>query len=173
MTEAEKNEKIEAVEKAVRAIDEQVTNSGIEDADEMAKEFIARLIDLKESGDWDEEQEEALDKQISLMKLVHFMNERSKKEDREVVGVSYTMFYDLSNDDKVFGEEFDTLEEIEEDFAETASDFENGNSSGVVFLRNNIEDEEANVAVTKQSIVKFRSYKVTKFSNGDYEAEIV
>lgn len=173
MTEAQKNEKIEAVEKEVIAINEQVQNIGIEYADEMAQEFIARLMVLKESGDCDEEQEEAIDKHISLMKLVHIMNERSKKAEREVVGVSYTMVYDLVNDDRVFGEKFDTLEEIEEDFAETASDFENGNSSGIVFVRNTIEDEEANVAVTKQSIVKFSSYKVTQYDNGDYEAKIV
>lgn len=103
MTEAQKNEKIEVVENEIKAINEYVQNIGIEDADEMAQEFLARLIVLKESVDWNEEQEEAIDKHISLMKLVHVMNERSKKEDREVVETSYTMFYDLINNDKVFG----------------------------------------------------------------------
>lgn len=173
MTEAQKNENTEAVEKEIKAINEQVQNMGIEDADEMAQEFIARLTAFKESGDWDEEQEEAIDKHISLMKLVHVMNESSKKEDREVVETSYTMFYDLINDDKVFGEEVETLEDVEAVFEKFVIDFENDNLSEVLFMRNTIDEKEANVAITKQAIVKFSSYKVTKFSNGDYEAEIV
>lgn len=173
MTEAQKNENIEAVENEIKAINEQVQNLGIEDADEMAQEFIARLIVLKESGDWDEEQEEAIDKHISLMKLVHVMNERSKKEEREVVETSYTIFYDLINNDKVFGEEFETFEEILEVLEKFAVEYENGDLSDVLFMRNTIGDNEANVAITTRSIVKFSAYKVTKFSNGDYEAEIV
>lgn len=175
MTEAQNNENIEAVENEIKAINEQVQNMGIEDADEMAQEFLARLIVLKESGDWDEEQEEAIDKHIGLMQMIHVLNEqeRSKEEDREVVETSYTMFYDLINNDKVFGEEFETLEEVQEDFSDTAIKIENGNLLDVLFMRNTIGDKEANVAITTRSIVKFSAYKVTKFSNGDYEAEIV
>lgn len=173
MTEAQKNENIEAVENEIKAINEQVQNIGIEDADEMAQEFIARLTVLKESSDWDEEQEEVIDKHIGVMQMIHVLNERSKKEEREVVETSYTMFYDLINSDKVFGEEFETLAEVEEDFSEIAIKIENGNLLDVLIMRNTIGDKEANVAITTRSIVKFSAYKVTKFSNGDYEAEIV
>ena len=175
MTEAQKNEKIEAVEKEVSAINEQVQNMGIEDADEMAQEFIARLTVLKESSDWDEEQEEVIDKHIGVMQIIHVLNEqeRSKEENREVVETSYTMIYDLINDDKVFSEEVETLEELQEFFEKFAVEYENGELSDVLFMRNTIGDNEVNVAITKRAIVKFSAYKVTKFSNGDYEAEIV
>ena len=175
MTEAQKNEKIEAVEKEVSAINEQVQNMGIEDADEMAQEFIARLTVLKESSDWDEEQEEVIDKHIGVMQIIHVLNEqeRSKEENREVVETSYTMIYDLINDDKVFSEEVETLEELQEFFEKFAVEYENGELSDVLFMRNTIGDNEVNVAITTRAIVKFSAYKVTKFSNGDYEAEIV
>lgn len=175
MTEAQKNENIEVVEKEIKEINEKVQNMGIEDPDEMAQEFLARLIVLKESGDWDEEQEEAIDKHIALMQILHTLNEqeRSKGEEREVVETSYTMFYDLINNDKVFGEEFETLEEIQEVFEKFAVEYENCDLTDVLFMRNEIGDNEANVAITTRSIVKFSAYKVTKFSNGDYEAEIV
>ena len=175
MTEAQKNENIEAVENEIKAINEQVQNMGIEDADEMAQEFLARLIVLKESGDWDEEQEEAIDKHIGLMQIIHVLNEqeRSKEEDREDVETSYTIFYDLINNDKVFGEEFETFEEVLEVLEKFAVEYKNGELSDLLFMRNTIGDNEANVAITTRSIVKFSAYKVTKFSNGDYEAEIV
>lgn len=173
MTEVQKNGNIEVVENEINAINEQVQNMGIEDADEMAQEFLARLIVLKESSDWYEEQEEVIDKHIGVMQMINVLNNRSKKEEREVVETSYTIFYDLINNDKVFGEEFETFEEILEVLEKFAVEYENGDLPDVLFMRNTIGDDEANVAITKRSIVKFSAYKVTKFSNSDYEAEIV
>lgn len=98
MTEA-KN--IEEVEKKIQEINDNIQNSGIVEPDEMAVEFIDRLEEFNGSQEWDDEQEEVIEKHILSLKVIHMMNnshsshDDEEPEDKKVENIYYQIFMAL------------------------------------------------------------------------------
>lgn len=176
MTEA-KN--IEEVENQIKEINDSIQNSDITDPDEMAVEFIKRLEDFKESKDWDEEQEAEIEKIILSLKVIHMMNnshsshDDEEPEDKKVENIYYQIFYGLVTKENMFGQKYETQADAEKELKRLIDVFILGGDTKCLYVRNSIDDEEANILIMKSAVAKIGVYKVKKFINGDYEAKLV
>lgn len=174
---------IDEVEKKIQEINDNIQNSGIVEPDEMAVEFIDRLEEFKEIQEWDDEQEEAIEKHILALKVIHTMNNSHSSDDdehefkpiekAELENVSYQIIYGLMTKENMFGKKRETRAEAEKDLKRLVDVFVLGEDVKYLYVRNSIDDEEANILIMKEAVAKIGVYEVTKFINGDYEAKLV